>query len=420
MITHSDPRLILEQTQLLDRFLRYIRIDTQSDENSDSCPSTSKQFDLARLLQTELEELGLQDIVLDDNGYLTASLPGGTGGSVGFCAHMDTAPAFSGAGVEPQLHRDYDGSRIELKNGVCIDPDDNPELLESIGATVITADGTTLLGADDKAGIAVILALVEMLKLNPEIRHPTLRICFNPDEEIGRGAHQFPLKRFGAPVCYTIDGGFQGEMNVETFSADGAVVRFEGISVHPGTARGRMVNALTWMGKFLDRLPMAESPECTHEREGFYHPTNVQGDAAACSVNLILRDFDTAELKQRGERLRGIVAGLTAEEPRLKATVEITAQYRNMADALRERPDVGKHLEQAIRLTGLEPRIEPIRGGTDGSQLTEMGLPTPNVFAGGMNFHGPQEWTTDRGMALAVCTLLNLVQVYAEQGLEAA
>jgi tripeptide aminopeptidase len=181
-----------------------------------------------------------------------------------------------------------------------------------------------------------------------------------------------------------------------------------------------MVNALTWMGKFLDRLPMAESPECTHEREGFYHPTNVQGDAAACSVNLILRDFDTAELKQRGERLRGIVAGLTAEEPRLKATVEITAQYRNMADALRERPDVGKHLEQAIRLTGLEPRIEPIRGGTDGSQLTEMGLPTPNVFAGGMNFHGPQEWTTDRGMALAVCTLLNLVQVYAEQGLEAA
>jgi tripeptide aminopeptidase len=281
---------------------------------------------------------------------------------------------------------------------------------------VITSDGSTLLGADDKAGIAVIMTMLEILTRDPEILHPTLKICFNPDEEIGRGAHKFPLERFGAPLCYTIDGGFQGEMNVETFSADKAVVRFEGVSVHPGTARGKMVNALTWMGKFLARLPMAESPECTHEREGFYHPTNVRGDAAACSVDLILRDFDTEQLGRRGGRLRAMAEGLVAEEPQLKVEVEISTQYRNMADELSRHPQVVDNLRRAIEATGLVPRVEAVRGGTDGSQLTAMGMPTPNIFAGGMNFHGPQEWVTDRGMALAACTLLNLVQIYADQG----
>ncbi len=416
MKAHTEPRRILEQTRLVERFLRYAKIDTQSDEESENCPSTEKQLDLARLLKGELEELGLDEVVLDDNGYLTASLPGKAEGVVGFCAHLDTAPAFNGTGVEPQLHRDYDGSVLKLKNGISIGPQDNPELLQCIGDTVITADGTTLLGADDKAGIAAIMSMLEVLRTDPEITHPTLKICFNPDEEIGRGAHKFPLERFGAPVCYTIDGGFAGEMNVETFSADKASLRFKGVSVHPGTARGKMVNALTWMGKFLDRLPMAESPECTHEREGFYHPTNVKGDAASCSVDLILRDFDTDQLTIRGERLRKIAKGLMAEEPRLEVEVEISAQYRNMADELARHPEVADHLKRAIETTGLGARIEPVRGGTDGSQLTAMGMPTPNVFAGGMNFHGPQEWVTDRGMALSTCTLLNLVQIYAEKG----
>ncbi len=410
----QDPAEILDKTTVIDRFLRYVRIDTQSDENSESCPSTAKQFDLAKVLVDELKELGLDGVEVDANGYVLATLPGTGDGVLGLIAHMDTAPAYSGANVQPQLHPDYDGSAIELKDGVVISPEDNPELLESKGDTIITSDGTTLLGADDKAGIAEIMAMLEMLREHPELKHPTLKICFNPDEEIGRGPHKFPLKKFGAPVCYTVDGGFTGEMNTETFSADGATVTFTGVSVHPGTARGKMVNALTWMGKLLDRLPMAESPECTHEREGFYHPTGVKGDAAQCQLDLILRDFDTEVLLERGRRLKTMAEALMAEEPKLKVEVKIVQQYRNMAEELSHHPEVADNLRRAIEMAGITPRLEAIRGGTDGSQLTAMGMPTPNIFAGGVNFHGPREWVSDRAMALAVCTLLNLVQIAAE------
>ncbi len=410
----KDPAEILAHTGLIDRFLRYVRVDTRSEEESEGCPSTPGQLELGRMLVDELSELGLSEVKIDENGYVLATRPGNAGGTLGLIAHLDTAPAFSGKDVEPRLHRDYDGSAIELENQVVISPEENPQLLECLGDTIITSDGTTLLGADDKAGIAAIMALLETLRAHPEIEHPTLKICFNPDEEIGRGPHRFPLEEFGAPVCYTVDGGFIGEMNTETFSADAATVTFTGVSVHPGTARGKMVNALTWMGKLLDRLPMAESPECTHEREGFFHPTSVKGDAARCQLDLILRDFDTGVLEERGRRLKTMAEALAAEEPRLGVEVEIVQQYRNMAEELSAHPQVSENLHRAIKAAGITPRLAAIRGGTDGSQLTAMGMPTPNLFAGGMNFHGPREWVSDRAMAYSVCTLLNLVQIFAQ------
>lgn len=409
----NNPSEILEKTKILDRFLSYVKIDTQSEEESQECPSTKKQYDLANQLVKELKELGLDDASLDENGYVTAEMKGNADGMVGLCAHMDTAPAFSGTGVKPQLHKNYDGSPIKLKNDVVIDPKDSPDLLKCKGATVITSDGSTLLGADDKAGIAAVMGTVEMLKKDPELKHPTLRICFNPDEEIGRGANKFPLKDFGSPVAFTVDGGFPGEMNIETFSANKGIVTFKGVSVHPGYAKSKMVNALTYMGKFLDRLPMAESPECTEGREGFYHPTDASGDAAECKLNLIVRDFDVKILEERCERLKKMGEALMAEEPKLKVTVEIQEQYRNMYDTLSKQPQIVENLKKAIEKTGLNPTIDPIRGGTDGSRLTAMGMPTPNIFAGGVNFHGPQEWIADTSLAYSACCILNLVQIYA-------
>jgi len=419
MLAFADPSVVLSRTRIVERFLDYARLDTQSDETSDTCPSTARQLELARRLVGELKELGLQGVgeaavTMDRNGYVLAELPGTAPGRVGLCAHLDTAPAFSGAGVNPRLVEKYDGGAIDVGHGVVLDPADTPELADCVGDTIITTDGRTLLGADDKSGIAAIMGALEILVQQPEIRRPTLCVCFNPDEEIGRGADRFPLERFNCPLAFTIDGSFAGEINVETFSADKAVVTFTGVSVHPGTARGKMVNALTWMGKLLDRLPLGEAPECTDGRQGFYHPVGAAGDAAACTLQLILRDFDTAVLEQRGRRLERMCAGLMAEEPRLQVKVEITKQYRNMYDVLSRHPDVAAKLDQAVRATGITPRLEPIRGGTDGSRLTELGMPTPNVFAGGVNFHGPSEWISTRVLALSACTILNLVQLFAE------
>ncbi len=417
----DDPSDVLARTRVVERLLGYVRIDTQSDETSDTCPSTAKQLDLGRRLVEELRELGLTGVgeaepTMDENGYVLAELPGTVPGRIGLCAHMDTAPAFTGTGVSPRLVEDYDGGPIEVGNGVVLDPADTPELKACVGDTLVTTDGTTLLGADDKAGIAAVMGALEILTQEPDVPHPTLRVCFNPDEEIGRGADRFPLERFDCPLAFTIDGSFSGEINVETFSADKAVVTFTGVSTHPGTARGKMVNALTWMGKLLDRLPMGESPECTDGREGFYHPVGASGDAASCTLQLILRDFDTAALEERGKRLEGMCAGLVAEEPRLRVDVRITKQYRNMHDVLSRHPQVTAKLEEAVRAAGITPRLEPIRGGTDGSRLTELGMPTPNVFAGGVDFHGPSEWISTRVLAQSTCTILNLVQLLAEGG----
>ncbi|MGH7582142.1 MAG: peptidase T [Gemmatimonadales bacterium] len=418
MLAFDNPSDLLSRTVLIKRFLDYVRFDTQSDADSATCPSSAKQLELARRLVTELRELGLKgvgeaEVTMDDNGYVLAELPGTAPGRIGLCAHIDTAPAFAGTGVNPRVVEHYDGGRIEVGHGVVLDPADTPELKQCVGDTIITTDGRTLLGADDKAGIAAIMGALEILRQQPEIVRPTVRVCFNPDEEIGRGADRFPMKRFDCPVAFTVDGSFTGEINVETFSADKAAITFTGVSVHTGTARGKMVNALTWMGKFLDRLPMGEAPECTDGREGFYHPYVLSGDAASCSVQVILRDFDTTALEDRGRRLQGICAGLMAEEPRLKVNVEISKQYRNMYDVLSRHPDITERLENAVRAAGITPRLEPVRGGTDGSRLTELGMPTPNIFAGGVNFHGPSEWISTRVLAQSACTVLNLVQLFA-------
>lgn len=419
MRAFTDPTDILNRTRIVERLLDYVRIDTQSDENSATCPSTAKQLDLGRKLVDELKALGLRgvgeaEVTMDANGYVLAELPGTAPGRVGLCAHIDTAPQFSGTGVNPQLVTNYDGTPIHVGAGIVIDPADTPELKDCVGDTIITTDGRTLLGADDKSGIAAIMGALEILVKEPAIVRPTIRVCFNPDEEIGRGANKFPLERFDCPVAFTVDGSFTGEINVETFSADKAVITFTGVSVHPGTARGKMVNALTWMGKLLDRLPMGEAPECTDGRVGFYHPVGASGDSASCKLHLILRDFDTAVLEERGRRLQRMCDGLMAEEPRLRVQVEITKQYRNMFDVLRGHPEVTAKLEQAVRAAGIAPRLEPIRGGTDGSRLTEMGMPTPNIFAGGVNFHGPTEWISTRVLAQSACTVLNLLQLFAE------
>ncbi len=421
MRAFDDPSAVLSRTRIVERFLDYVRFDTQSDETSETCPSTAKQLKLGRRLVDELKELGLcgvgeAEVTMDENGYVLAELPGTAPGRMGLCAHIDTAPAFSGTGVSPRLVESYDGGVIDVGQGIVLDPADTPELAGCVGDTIITTDGRTLLGADDKAGIAAIMAALEILVQEPEIARPTLRVCFNPDEEIGRGADRFPLERFDCPVAFTVDGSFTGEINVETFSADKAVLTFTGVSVHPGTARGKMVNALTWMGKLLDRLPMGEAPECTEGREGFYHPVSASGEAASCTLQLILRDFDTTKLEERGRRLERMCASLVAEEPRLDVKVEVTKQYRNMYDVLSRHPDVIAKLEEAVRAAGITARLEPVRGGTDGSRLTEMGMPTPNIFAGGVNFHGPSEWISTRVLAQSACTILNLVQLFAEEG----
>jgi tripeptide aminopeptidase len=417
MRAFADPAHILTRTRIVERFLTYVRVDTQSDEGCVTCPSTPGQLELGRKLVAELTELGLLGVgeaapSMDSNGYVLAELPGTVEGRVGLCAHIDTAPAFTGSGVQPQVLERYDGGRIEVGNGIVIDPADTPELAECVGDTLITTDGSTLLGADDKSGIAAVMGALEILIQEPEVARPTVRVCFNPDEEIGRGADKFPLGRFDCPVAFTIDGGFSGEINLETFSADKAVIIVRGVSVHPATAKGKLVNALTCAGKLLDRLPMAESPECTEGRNGFYHPVALSGDHASCRLQVIIRDFDTPAVEERGRRLRAMCAALTAEEPRLEVLVEIAEQYRNMFDVLSRHPQTEGRLRRAVEAAGITPVVKPVRGGTDGSRLTALGMPTPNLFAGGVNFHGPTEWISTRVLAQSACAILNLVQLH--------
>lgn len=411
----DDPQVILENTALVDRFVEYIKMDTTSDEHSESCPSTDRQLVLGKKLVAELKELGLKDAGIDDNGYVTAKLAGNVGGNknVGLIAHLDTSPAASGTDVKPVFHENYDASVIELKEGVVISPLDNPELLRCMGDTVITADGTTLLGADDKAGIAEIMSVLEFYQKNPDLPHPTICVGFTPDEEIGRGSIKFPLKEFAADVAFTLDGTFDGEINVETFNADSAFVTITGVSTHPGTAKGKLVNALRYMSKFVERLPAGISPECTEGREGFIHPYELNGDASKCKCHLILRDFDEDKLQVLGKTVQKVAASLEKDEPRLKVEVEIKRSYPNMYQFLKEKPEIAERLQEAVRRSGIEPELLPIRGGTDGANLTRMGLPCPNIFAGGMNFHGPTEWISTRSMGLTVCTVLNLMTLYA-------
>jgi tripeptide aminopeptidase len=401
-----------------ERFLRYVRFDTQSDEESDTYPSTEGQLLLLRVLRDELEQAGLADAAIDEHGYVTATLPATVENEVptiALFAHVDTAREVSGANVSPQRLR-YDGGEIRLgDSGQTIHPEQSPELANHAGHELITTDGTTLLGADDKAGVAEIMAAVAYLVAHPEVPHGTVKVAFNPDEEIGTGVVHFPVDSFGAAVAYTVDGSTAGELQAETFSGAQVRMRIHGRSIHPGWAKGELVNAIKLASEIVARLPRdARSPETTEGREGYVHPVLVEGDSAAVELRFIARDFEDDRLDEHVAFLRGIAEEVAAAEPRCSIEVEHRIQYRNPRSAISQRPEIIANLEKAIRRVGLEPKQTAIRGGTDGSALTEMGLPTPNVFTGGHDAHSEREWICVEDMGLAAATLVELARVWAE------
>ena len=402
----------------LERLLRYVKIDTKSDPHSTTSPTTEKQKDLGRLLVTELQALGLTDAELDAHGYVYATLAATTDRDVPvvcWCAHMDTSPEAPGADVQPIVHRDYDGRVIRLPHeGIVLDPAEHPDLRDQVGSAIVTADGRTLLGADNKAGIAEIIAAVEWLVAHPEVAHGSIKILFTPDEEVGRGTAHVDLSRLGADFAYTVDGERRGTLEDETFSADGAVLTFTGVNTHPGFAKDKMANALKGAGAVLARLEHDWSPEGTDGTDGFVHPYEVKGSVESAQIHFILRSFRTADLDGYAERLRSLAAEVCAERPGLTFTLEVREQYRSMKEVLDRHPEVAEHAETAMRRAGLNPERGRIRGGTDGSQLSFMGLPTVNIFAGEHAFHSRYEWVSEADMEYAVRTLIELAQVWAE------
>jgi tripeptide aminopeptidase len=420
MATDTNEALVAQLAEdAAERFLRYVRIDTQSEEDSDAYPSTAKQLDLLRLLLDELEALGLADAAIDEHGYVTATLPSTVDRdvpTVAFFAHVDTARECSGANVQPQRIR-YDGGDIVLgDSGQVIRPAESPELAHHAGHDVITTDGTTLLGADDKAGIAEIMAAASYLLAHPEVPHGPVKVAFNPDEEIGRGVIHFPVDTFGAVAAYTVDGSTAGELQQETFSGAQVRMKVRGRAIHPGWAKGELVNAVKLAAEVVDRLPKDRlSPETTSEREGYVHPVVISGDSSEVELRFIVRDFENDELDRHVEFLRGIAADVAATDERCSIEVESKIQYRNMRDTLRHHPEIVANLEEAVRRVGLEPRLTAIRGGTDGSALTEMGLPTPNIFTGGHDAHSEREWICVGDMGLAAATVVELAKVWASE-----
>jgi tripeptide aminopeptidase len=401
-----------------ERFLRYVRVDTQANEDSETYPSSDGQLALLRILRDELEEAGLMDVAQDEHGYVTGTLPATVERDVpviAFFAHVDTAREVSGADVRPQRIR-YEGGEIPLgDSGQIIRPEESLDLANHVGHDLITTDGTTLLGADDKAGVAEILAAVAYLAEHPEIPHGTVKVAFNPDEEIGRGVERFPVESFGATAAYTVDGSTAGELQAETFSGAAVRMRIRGRSIHPGWAKDELVNAIKVATELLGRLPADRlSPETTAGREGYVHPVFVQGDSSEVELRFIARDFEDEQLDEHVTLLRDLAAEVAAAEPRCSIEVEDRIQYRNTRDALAEHPQIVTNLEEAIRRVGLEPKRTAIRGGTDGSALTELGLPTANVFTGGHDAHSEREWICVEDMGLAAGTLVELAKVWAE------
>jgi tripeptide aminopeptidase len=418
MATHAKTDLAARLAEdAAERFLRYVRIDTQSDEDSETYPSTAKQLDLLRLLADELRELGLEDAAIDDKGYVTATLPPTVPHdteTIAFFAHVDTAREVSGANVKPNRFR-YEGGEIPLgSSGSTIRPPESPELEHHVGHELITTDGTTLLGADDKAGIAEIMAAVAYLTANPDVQHGTVKVAFNPDEEIGRGVIHFPVDRFGAVAAYTVDGSTAGEVQSETFSGAQVRMKIRGRAIHPGWAKGELVNAIKLAAAIVERLPKDSlSPETTEEREGYVHPVVVNGDSSEVELRFIVRDFENDLLDEHVELLRGIARDVAATDERCSIDVESFIQYRNMRDTLMQHPQIVANLEEAVRRVGLEPKKTAIRGGTDGSALTEMGLPTPNIFTGGHDAHSEREWICVEDMGLAAATIVELAKIWA-------
>lgn len=405
---------------VLDRFLRYVRIDTQSDASSPTCPSTEKQKDLGRLLAQELRDLGLADAHLDEHGYVYATLPATTAKTVPaicFCSHMDTSPDCTGKDVKPQIVRNYQGGDIILPADPkqVIRAAEHPALAEQIGHDIITTDGTTLLGADNKAGVAEIMDAVQILIANPQIRHGAIKILFTPDEEIGRGADKVDLKKLGAAFGYTIDGESVGHLEDETFSADGVTITIQGVSAHPGFAKGKMEHALKIASRIVDRLPQDMAPETTEGREGFLHPVSLQGGLDSATLSLIVRDFTEAGLKEKEGLLEDLVRGVMKDFPRSSYTFEVKQQYRNMKEVLDRHPEVVEYALEAIGRAGLQPILSSIRGGTDGSRLSFMGLPCPNIFAGEHAFHSRLEWVSVQDMEAAVRTIVHLATIWEEK-----
>jgi tripeptide aminopeptidase len=402
---------------VLDRFVRYVRIDTQSRRDRTQSPSTPGQLKLGRLLVAELNAAGLADAELDANGYVTATLPATNGAApvIGVIAHLDTSPDAPGAGVEPIVHRNYAGETIELpRDGTRLDPAEMRELAAKVGHDIVTSSGDTLLGADDKAGVAEIMAAVAYLAAHPELPRPTVRVAFTPDEEIGEGATLFDIERFGAACAYTLDGSELGELQDETFSALEAIITIDGVDVHPGTAGGRMVSALRLVAKIVAALPSDTlAPEATFGRDGYIHPYELTGTAVRAEVRVILRDFDDDLLEHHVKLLRDTAERVVGSEPRARLQLEVREQYRNMRRHLDAVPQVLAAAEAAIRAEGIEPRRIPIRGGTDGSRLSEMGLPTPNIFTGGHEYHSVREWASVNDMAAAAATVVRLAGVWA-------
>jgi len=412
------PLMTLNTHTLLDRFLRYVRIDTKADEKSTTYPSSPGQLVLGAMLRDELLALGLKDAIQNEHGLVFATVPGNVPGAptIAFNSHVDTNPENSGKDVNPQIIRNYAGGDIVLPKDPTkvIRVKTNPDLNAVIGKTVITTDGTTLLGADDKAGIAVIMEMARILMENPQIPHGPVRIVFTCDEEIGYGVKHLEPSQIGAVVAYTLDGMASGEIEDETFSADAATVTVTGVNIHPSIGKGRMINAVRLAAMFLDHLPQRTmSPETTDGRDGFLHPLTIEGGTGEVKIGFLLRSFDTSELPEQAELLREIARQVEREYPGSKVNVETRKQYRNMRDGIAKEPRAIKYAEEATRRAGLEPKFKIIRGGTDGSQITEKGLPTPNLSTGEHNPHSPLEWTCLEEMEAAVRVVIELCQVWA-------
>ncbi|MGH2542124.1 MAG: peptidase T [Ardenticatenaceae bacterium] len=416
------------KSDVLERFLRYVQIDTQSAEGAERYPSTAKQLELLTLLANELRQMGVEDVRQDAYGYVMATLPGTLPAghpnannvpTIGFLAHVDTSPEVSGANVKPQVIESYGGGVITLPGDSTqrLDPAELTDLERSVGHTLVTTDGTTLLGADDKAGVAEIMSAVAYLLAHPEVEHGPIAVAFTPDEEVGRGTTYFDLEAFGARYAYTMDGSRAGEIQQETFSADLATITFHGRNQHPGTAQGKMVNSIKFAAAFLARLPTDHlSPESTSGYEGFLHPYQIEGGVEQSMLKVLLRDFNDEKLVEYRTFLQGIAEEIGTLDERLEIALEFKEQYRNMRDTLHKVPHVIAYAEEAVRRAGLEPHATPVRGGTDGSRLTAMGLPTPNLFTGGSNYHSLREWASADTMAKAVQMIVELVKVWGERG----
>src|SRR5690554_6598455 len=414
---------MIEKQHIIDRFISYVTIDTESDPKSDTTPSSEKQWDLANKLAEELKTIGMHDVSIDENAYIMATLPSNVDHEVptiGFISHFDTSPDFTGANVKPQIVDDYDGKDIVLneEQNIVLSPDYFEDLLMYKGQTLITTDGTTLLGADDKAGITEIVSAMEYLINNPQIKHGKIRVGFTPDEEIGRGAHKFDVKKFGAEWAYTMDGSQVGELEYENFNAAGAVVTIKGKIVHPGYAKGKMINSMYIATDYINSLPRMETPEHTEDREGFFHLHNISGTVDETKLQYIIRDHDNLKFEARKEVVQKLADEINEQHEREVITVEIKDQYFNMREKIEPVMHIVDIAKKAMERSGVEAIIKPIRGGTDGSQLSFMGLPCPNIFAGGHNFHGRFEYVPVESMIKAVEVIVNIAQLTAEENLQ--